>query len=98
MTENAKSLVAYCRENGLVCPMPPHWNALWKLLPERRELDRGWELALALILAAGHHSSNLEKMLRLDSHIEWADRYDTLELVVAFLRKLSEPDWHPVGD
>ena len=45
-------LIAYCRENSRVCPMPQRWNALWELLPNRKRVGGGWEPPLPLILAA----------------------------------------------
>jgi hypothetical protein len=74
MTETTQSLIAYCRENGRVCPKPDVWNELWELLPERQQIDGGWQPSLPLILASWAYTSNLEKMLRLAEHIEWADK------------------------
>jgi len=52
VNESAESLIAYCRENSRVCPVPQRWNALWELLPDRKRVGGGWEPALPLILAA----------------------------------------------
>ena len=91
MTDTAATLIAYCRENDRVCPLPLKWNALWELLPERRRKGGGWEPSLPLILGAWHYASNLEKMLRLAEHIEWADQHGSIVAVSAFLRALDEP-------
>ncbi len=50
------------------------------------------------ILAAWDHTSNLEKMLRLADHIDWAEKHGSLPEVAAFLRKLDESQWHHLGD
>jgi hypothetical protein len=37
MTDSTESLIAYCRENRRVCPMPRLWTELWEMLPNRPE-------------------------------------------------------------
>ena len=54
MTDTVESLVAYCRENGRVCPQPTLWNELWEMLPDRRRVGSGWEPPVLLILTAWH--------------------------------------------
>lgn len=68
------------------------------MLPDRRQIGAGWEPPLPLILGAWHHVSNLEKMLRLAEHIQWADKHGKLTEASAFLRGLVESDWHHLGD
>ena len=96
--DRKKDLIAYCRENARVCPMPMRWNELWKLLPGRRQIGVGWEPPLPLILGAWHYASYMEKMLRLAEHIQWADKHGKLAEVSAFLRDLVESDWYHSGD
>lgn len=78
--------------------MPDRWNALWKLLPNRRRAGGGWEPPLPLILAAWHGTPGMLKMLRLAEHIEWAAEYGALESVALFLRGLREEDWFHLGE
>jgi hypothetical protein len=98
MIDTSQSLIAYCRKNGRVCPKPYLWNNLWKLLPNRRQIGVGWQPSLPLILAAWHHTSNLEKMLRLAEHVERAEKHGKLAEVAAFIRNLSEDEWHHLGN
>jgi hypothetical protein len=98
MNEAVSSVIAYSREGGRVCPQPQLWNALWEILLGRRRVGVGWEPPAPLILAAWDHTSNLEKMLRLTEHIEWADKHGNLAEVVTFLRNLSEADWHHLNE
>ena len=84
--ETVESLIAYCRENNRVCPLPVPWDELWKALPDRKQLGAGWQPALPLILAAWHETPALMKMLRLAEHIKWADEHGALEPVGSFLR------------
>lgn len=91
-------LIAYCRENARVCPMPQRWSALWELLPNRARVGVGWQPPLPLILGAWDDTPALVKMLRLAEHIEWADRHNGLELVERFLRDLPEDEWLHLGD
>lgn len=98
MNESVESLVAYCRENDRVCPLPPLWSRLWEMLPGRSRVGVGWQPAPPLILAASHDTPAMLKMLRLAEHIEWAAKHDSLEAIGKFLRELREDDWHHIGD
>lgn len=98
MNAAVSNLIDYCRENGRVCPQPKHWQALWEMLPKRRQIGGGWEPPLPLILGAWNYASNMEKMLRLSTHIEWADRHGGLPVIDAFIRKLPETDWHHLNE
>ena len=97
MSDTVESLIAYCRENGRVCPQPVHWNRLWELLPNRRQIGVGWEPALPMILA-GWSASDQSKMQRLTEHIEWAEQHGVLRTATELLRKLREEDWHHKGE
>ncbi len=98
MSDSVESLVAYCRENKRVCPLPQLWNRLWEMLPNRRRVGVNWQPPPPLILAAWHHTPWLFKMLRLAEHIEWAEQHGALESVANFLRELREEDWFHVGE
>jgi hypothetical protein len=98
MEDTAKSLIAYCQENGRVCPSPRQWDRFWKSLPECRSVDRESEPEVPLILGAWHYASYLEKQLRFVSHIEWADKHGKLAEASTFLRGLEESEWHHFGD
>jgi hypothetical protein len=98
MTEAVASLVAYCRKNNRVCPVPPLWNQLWNILPNRRQTPSGWEPPLPLILAAWDDTTAISKMLRLEEHLDWAAKHGALEVVTQFLQGLDEADWFHVDD
>ena len=98
MSKTVESLVAYCRENNRICPLPSHWNRLWELLPNRTRVGSGWQPPAPLILAAWHDTPTISKMLRMAEHIEWAAQHGTLESVASFLRNLREEDWYHVGE
>ena len=51
MNDASQELIAYCRERDRVCPLPPPWNQLWEMLPNRKRVGLGWEPPLPLILA-----------------------------------------------
>jgi hypothetical protein len=98
-SKKAVELLEYCQKNGQICPQQQAWNRLWKMLPNRtQQPSGGWEPGLPLILHAWSDSSNLEKLLRLKEHIEWADIHDTIDMVDAYLRGLSEEEWFHAGD
>ena len=98
MTETAEALIAYCRENQRVCPMPQQWQKLWDMLPERKQVGAGWQSPLPLILAAWNHTSDQEKIARLAEHIHWAEKHGALVVVADFLRGLPESQWHHEGE
>ncbi len=98
MSDTIESLVAYCRQNNRVCPMPLIWNRLWEMLPGRSRVGGSWQPPPPLVLAAWHDSPATHKMLRLMEHIEWANEHGSLEAVGKFLRGLREDDWCHTGD
>ena len=93
MPETPQSLIAFCRGNNRVCPMPQSWNALFEMLPNRKRTALGWEPPLPLILEAWDSTPAPLKTLRLAEHIEWAAEHGALESVAAFLRALPESQW-----
>lgn len=93
MSETSQSLIAFCRGNSRVCPMPKSWNALFEMLPDRKRTALGWEPPLPLILEAWDSTSAPLKTLRLAEHIEWAADHGSLEPVANFLRSLPEEEW-----
>jgi hypothetical protein len=96
--ETPEKLLAYCRGNSRVCPQPRRWNELWEMLPNKVQVGAGWKPPLPLILTAWHHTSNLEKMMRLSDHIAWAHEHGVFEKVDSFLRGLPENEWHHLHD
>src|SRR5665213_4385502 len=98
MADSIESLVAYCRENNRICPLPLPWDRLWEMLPGRSRVGAGWQPPLPLILAAWHDTPAILKMLRLAEHIEWAAKHGSLEAIGNFLRELREDDWYHIGD
>jgi hypothetical protein len=97
-TNNVQDVVNYCKDNNRVCPMPQKWNELWEMLPAKKQTGAGWEPAAPLILAAWHDTPALSKMLRLEAHIRWADKYGALKDVARYLSELDEEDWFHIGD
>ena len=91
---DAEVLLAYCRQQHRVCPVPQRWNELWELLSAGAETRP----ARPLILAAWWHTSNLRKMLRLKDQITWAASHNRLADADVFLRALSEQEWHHLKD
>jgi hypothetical protein len=86
VTDSLEALMAYCHENGHICPMPPKWAALYEMLPSRP--------AVPLILGAWHDTSSFEKKQRLAEHIKWAAEHNALGRIEAYLRGLREEDWY----
>ena len=101
MSETPDQLIAYCQENGRVCPQPSLWNDFWMMLPNRREgsvSEGGWEPPVPLILGAWWDAHDNTKRSRLEQHIRWAEQHNALEQASAFLRGLVESEWHHLGE
>ena len=96
--ESVGSVIAYCKENNRVCPVPQKWNELWEMLPSRKRKGNSWEPSPPLILAAWHDTPAMLKMIRLSDHVKWASEHEALSEVSSFLRGLKEADWFHVGD
>ena len=92
MSEAVDRLIAYCRENNRVCPLPKAWQQLWEMMPEKKQTIGAWEPAVPLIGAASEAPVML-KMARLAEHIQWAAKHSALPEVAAFLRGLREDEW-----
>jgi len=93
-----ESLQEYCRESDRVCPVPTRWKELWEMLLDRARSISASEPPAPLILGAWSVTSNLDKRIRLDEHLRWADDQGALDEVDSFLRALPESDWHHLGD
>lgn len=87
-------LLSFVQAEGRICPLPEHWDRLWKLLPDRRQVGVTWSPATPLILAAWWASSDQQKMDRLKVHLTYASEKGVLPAVGDFLRALSPSDWH----
>ena len=98
MSETSVALLAYCRHNHRVCPVPQRWNTLYEMLPQRKLTGVGWEPPLPLILDAWDGTPPLLKAMRLAEHLEWAAAHGVLDAVGQYLRGLPEADWFHYGD
>jgi len=89
-----ENVLVEATKNNRVCPLPMHWDQLYKLLPNRRRKASGWEPALPLILGAWHDAPSLLKAMRLREHLKWAASQDVLDKVYAYMVSLQENDWY----
>ena len=96
--DSLEAALAVAKSSDRVCPVPDKWNTLWEMLPGKKRRGSSWEPSPPLILAAWHHSSNLDKMLRLQDHINWAAEHDMTNEVLEYLESLSENEWHHLQD
>jgi hypothetical protein len=91
-------LLAYCKENGRVCPTPTRWNELYDLmLTGKHQSGARQGPRRPLILAAWSEPAEL-KALRLEEQLKWADYNTNLGDVDPFLRGLAESEWFHLGD
>jgi hypothetical protein len=93
----AQEVLAEARRNNRVCPQPRAWQALYEMLPGKRQVERGWEPAPPLTGTAWTRTPALAKRMCLRDHIEWAERQGCLDAVFEFLKQLPEEDWLYIG-
>ncbi len=94
MMNRMEAFRAKCIEQGWICPEPQRWNDMWELLPDKARNGSSWEPPLPLILAGWWHTSNLEKSLRFDQHLQWAVDHGAQDVVLDYLEALVPEDWH----
>ena len=97
MTNSLESLIDYCIDRDRVCPEARRWYELHQMLLQHRRKDSP-ELYSPLILGGWWDTSNIEKIIRLQHHLKWAESHGCLPQADAFLRGLPEDEWHHVGD
>ncbi len=87
-------LLLFVKSDKRVCPQPDKWDELWKMLPDRkRKPTGGWGPPLPLILAAWWHTNDTEKRIRLDEHIQYANKNGAIKEVSIYLHSLGSDDW-----
>ncbi len=91
-------LLLEARRNNRVCPQPPAWDALYALLPDRRQGAQGWEPPLPVTGPAWQATGAMSKRLVLRDQLEWAAARGAAAAVLAHLRGLAETDWLHVGE
>lgn len=87
-------VLAEARRNNRVCPQPRAWQALYEMLPAKRQVEHGWEPPPPLTGSAWARTPALAKRMCLRDHIEWAERQGCLDEVFDFLKALPEDGWH----
>ena len=98
-SETVDRLLEYCQSDGRICPMPQAWmRVFFEMLPNRRLRGGGSEPSVPLILAAWYEVDALSKVIRLQEHIDWADKHGVLDEVSQHLRRLDEADWFHGSD
>lgn len=93
MDEKLKALLEYVKADGRICPMPVYWERLWKMLPDKKHIGRGWEPLPPLNLTVWWETPLLAKTLRLELHIRYAAEHGALDLVDLYLRELKPMEW-----
>ena len=93
MQDTPELLVAYCKEQFRICPMPQFWNEMYKLIPPRINVNSTENSPLLLILAAWHEAPSILKMLRLKEQIRWAFENGNIDKISDYLRRLNDDQW-----
>jgi hypothetical protein len=89
-----EATLAIATTGNRVCPMPPEWQRLYKVLPDTCQVGNCWQPPLPLILAGWDFSSDQDKRVRLREHIQWASDHGALAAVHDFLLALPAKKWH----
>ncbi|MGZ5848212.1 MAG: hypothetical protein ACXWJJ_12130 [Ramlibacter sp.] len=88
-----EALMLEARRNNRVCPRLEDWQALYDMLPGKRQVDGQWEPPLPISPQAWRVTSSMIKRLCLRDHLEWAARHGAAGPVLALLRSLPEDHW-----
>jgi hypothetical protein len=98
VSERVEKLLEFVRANDRVCPLPDHWDQVWRLI-KGNGFDRpAGGPGPPLILAGWWASDDGDKRARLAEHIRWAADHGALDVVEAHLRGLPEKQWHHERD
>lgn len=84
--------------NNRVCPLPPKWQALHRMLANRAAANSIPSPSFPLILSAWWHTSDVEKAMRFRQHIEWAASHGCLDKVAVYIATLPECEWLHTND
>jgi hypothetical protein len=84
-----QDLLKYASDHRYVCPLPSEWDRLHNMLPP----DGTHRAPLPLILGAWNLTENLDKWLRFEEHLVWADTHGALAKADRFLRALTPEQW-----
>lgn len=90
-------LLVFVQSDRRVCPLPPLWNEMWKVLSARNGVGQGVQPSAPLILGAWWYTSDADKRERFLYHIRWAADHGALPYVSAFIVSLSSDQWHYEG-
>ena len=95
--ETFETLWQYCTSNERV--IPKDWNLVYQMLKNKKQnTDGSWTPSLPLILGAWHITMPIEKQLRFQEHIKWAEENNQIEEVGQYLRLLKENQWYHWGE
>lgn len=83
--------------NGRVCPKPMLWNELHEIAVEA-DINDSTPPRLPLILGGWFYSENSDKSKRLIELLHWTYQNNVNDVVWAYLKSLSEDDWHHSND
>ena len=86
-------VLAEARKNNRACPHPAAWQALYDMLPNKRDVGGRMEPPPPPLGPAWTATSPMTKRMCLRDHIEWADKHGALEAVHGFLKSLPEEAW-----
>lgn len=86
------------RRFNRVCPVPPRWDDLYLMLPNKKGSGRNAQPAPPMSPAVWIATPALAKRMVFREHLEWADRQGFLGEVLDFLRGLPEEAWYHMGD
>jgi hypothetical protein len=93
MTDRMRAFRDRVNAEGWICPNPMPWNALWEMLPGKKQVGAVWSPSLPLILAAWDAPA-LMKKVRFLEHLSWADEHGAADAVIDYLESLSPADWY----
>jgi hypothetical protein len=86
--QEVDNFINLIREKGFVCPNPMVWNEFYNTFRKNNKMST------PLILAAWHHTSDIQKLNRLKEQLESISNSKSRDEAINFLNQIQESDWY----
>jgi hypothetical protein len=86
-------LMAEARKHGRVCPLPSAWQALYQLIPDKRQQGTAWQPPPPITGPAWTATPASAKRMCLAEQLHWAASHGAAAPVLGFLQDLVEDEW-----
>jgi hypothetical protein len=93
-----EKLLALCTQTNRVCPVGPVWQELYDAMVAKAPAGAAASLAPPLTGVEWTRTSPLAKRMTFKDQLGWAAKHGLVDDVHRFLVRLTETQWHHMGD